>query len=278
MHYSISHSMIFRERKRRAGGERPRSRNAPEQAPAASSRAQLPASAPRRPPMPLGSPGQCSVKTFRSWDNEESGQKKNIGFYEKLLPKCKKQNKAEKPAKPQIACQPRRCYYLLFIAIGWVGREEFRAGQMGRSSVHPICPPGTGQGPAPGQEQGQNPTSPTRGQDQAQQHLTWADGTPPNLSSGHKTLLRVWGPEPGPGCPYKAITQRASSTQMAPAKEAPTTPKPSWRTCSCPKSPGDGGEGVTLCLPTRGRARLGAASHHQPARISARRELREGEK
>lgn len=45
---------------------------------------------------------------------------------------AKKQNKAKKPTKPQIACQPGSCYYLLFIAIGWVGREEFRASQTGQ--------------------------------------------------------------------------------------------------------------------------------------------------
>lgn len=45
---------------------------------------------------------------------------------------AKRQNKAKKPTKPQIACQPGSCYYLLFIAVGWVGREEFRAGQTGQ--------------------------------------------------------------------------------------------------------------------------------------------------
>lgn len=90
---------------------------------------------------PPCSPGPCSVKTLCCWDNEESGQKKtapnqtrSIGFYEKLLPKCKKQNKAKKPTKPQMACQPGSCYYLLFIAIGWVGREEF---WLGRSCIQP---------------------------------------------------------------------------------------------------------------------------------------------
>lgn len=104
-----------------------------------------PPAAPRLPPR---SPGPCFVKTFRSRDNEESGEKKKIILVsmKSYFLNAKKQNKAEKPTKPQIACQPGRCYYLLFIASGWVGREEFWAGQTGRGSVHPVHPPGTGQG------------------------------------------------------------------------------------------------------------------------------------
>lgn len=118
----------------------PRSCLAPKQVPHASSPAPVPARSCQV--FPPCSPGPCSVKTLCCWDNEESGKQKKpnpnqtttIGFYEKLLPKCKKQNKAKKPTKPQMACQPGSCYYLLFIAIGWVGREEFRVGQ---SCVHP---------------------------------------------------------------------------------------------------------------------------------------------
>lgn len=51
--------------------------------------------------------------------------------------KAKQSKKKKKPTKPQIACQPGSCYYLLFIALGWAGREEFQAGQTGQDQHLP---------------------------------------------------------------------------------------------------------------------------------------------
>lgn len=103
-------------------------------------------------------------------------KKNNIGFYEKLLPKCKKAKQSTKkkiPTKPQIACQPGSCYYLLFIAIGWVGREEFRAGQTG--------------------------------QDRPPSSLSMFGARPrPKGPLATKPRLRVWGADPVPRCPYKS--------------------------------------------------------------------------
>lgn len=130
---------------------------------------------PAAPCLPPRSPGPCFVKTFRSRDNEESGEKKknNIGFYEKLLPKCKKAKQSRKTHKTPNSL-PAWEMLLFVIYSQWVGRER---GILG-------WPDG----------QGQRPSRPSSWHRAGSQHLGRSRDKTPQVPLVARTTLSSLGP------------------------------------------------------------------------------------
>lgn len=124
--------MIFRERKRRVGGE-----------------GEVPGTDPAQLCFP---PGKCVSrclsahlghalgKQFSSGTMRNPVKNKNIGFYEKLLPKCKKAKQSKKTHKTPNSL-PAWELLLFVIYSHWVGRKRRILGwpdRPGPASIQPV--------------------------------------------------------------------------------------------------------------------------------------------